>query len=143
MKPAFESLFAATPGDIYNMAFFYSYAEDGEGFENGSAFTTTRKLSPETKVLWADFLVHEFMHYWNGRQIRAEERWEQQWISEGFTDYLTALILVNRRVIDRDTFVKIMEQQLGNYQFFINSDLFAGVTIGESGKDKGRNRPGV
>lgn len=143
VKPAYETLFPDTPPDIYNMVFFYSYAEDGEGFQNGSAFTTTRELVPETRVLWADFLVHEFLHYWNGRRIRAEERWEQQWISEGFTDFLTALILVNRRVVDHVTFEKIAEQQLANYLFFMNSSIYAGVSVRESGKDKGRNRPGV
>jgi hypothetical protein len=133
-------LFPETTDGRYMMVMFRSYADDGEGFTDGAAITTTRPISRETRVVWGDSLAHEIFHYWNGRRLRGDPSWERQWFSEGFTEYYALLSLVNLGLMDEGLFVK---QHLGNYLYFFNSGLYAGVTIREAGKDKGNYRHGV
>jgi hypothetical protein len=146
IKPLIEHygrLFPETGEGRYLMVMFRSYADDGEGFNDGAAITTTQPISAETRVVWSDFLAHEIFHYWNGRRLRGDPSWERQWFSEGFTEYYALLSLVNLGLMDEDLFIRHLEQHLGNYLYFFNSDLYEGVTIREAGKSKGRNRHGV
>lgn len=141
--PVYLDLFPDTEPEKYLMFYLSGPSEDAEAFRNGAAFTTSLSLSASNRIFWADFLAHELFHFWNGTRIRAMERWQGNWFSEGFTDYYANLVLVNRGVLSEEWFIRRMENIFGNYLWFHSSDIFEGLSVLEAGKEKGRNRFGV
>lgn len=141
--PVYLDIFPETKPEKYLMFYLNGPSEDAEAFRNGAAFTTSLALSSDNRIFWADFLAHELFHFWNGTRIRAKERWQGNWFSEGFTDYYANLVLVNRGVLSEDWFIRRMENIFGNYLYFHHSGLFEGLSVLEAGKEKGRNRFGV
>ncbi len=141
--PVYLDIFPKTKPEKYLMFYLNGPFEDAEAFRNGAAFTTSLSLSPDNRIFWADFLAHELFHFWNGTRIRAKERWQGNWFSEGFTDYYANLVLVNRGVLSEDWFIRRMENIFGNYLYFHHSGLFDGLSVLEAGKEKGRNRFGI
>jgi CubicO group peptidase (beta-lactamase class C family) len=141
--PVYLELFPDTPKAKYMMTYLNGPSEDAEAFHNGAAFTTSLSLSPDNRIFWADFLAHELFHFWNGVRIRAKERSEGNWFSEGFTDYYANLVLVNRGVLSENWFMRRMENIFGNYLYFQFSGLFEGLSVLDAGKEKGRNRFGI
>lgn len=141
--PVYLGLFPDTPKTKYMMTYLNGPSEDAEAFQNGAAFTTSLSLSSDNRIFWADFLAHELFHFWNGQRIRAAERWQGNWFSEGFTDYYANLVLVNRGVLSEDWFLRRMENIFGNYLYFHSSGTFEGLSVLEAGKEKGRNRFGI
>lgn len=141
--PVYLEIFPDTKPEKYLMFYLNGPSEDAEAFRNGAAFTTDLSLSSDNRIFWADFLAHELFHFWNGTRIRANERWQGNWFSEGFTDYYANLVLVNRGVLSEAWFIRRMENIFGNYLWFHNSSVFEGLSVLEAGKEKGRNRFGI
>ena len=132
-----------TPGR-YVMVYFYAAADDGEGFADGAAFTTTDEVAEENRLVWANFLAHELMHYWNGMRVQGRgPRASWQWFSEGVTEYMANLALVRAGVIDEAAFLEKVERHLGNYLYFGSSPAFPRIGLEEAGTQKGTYRFGV
>ncbi len=141
--PVYLELFPDTPSEKYLMFYLSGSSEDAEAFRNGAAFTTSLALSSDNRIFWADFLAHELFHFWNGIRIQANERWQGNWFSKGFTDYYANLVLVNRGFLSEEWFTRRMENIFGNYLWFTYSDVFEGLSVRDAGKEKGRNRFGI
>lgn len=72
------------------------------------------------------FLVHEYFHHYNVKRIRPFElgpfdydkgnRTNQLWISEGLTVYYEYLILRRAGLIDTETFLAFMENQINTLE---------------------------
>ena len=139
----YQRLFPETPAGRYQMVMFRSYANDGEGYRNGSVITTTQAIQRENRVIWGNFLAHELFHYWNGTRLKGDPYWERQWFSEGFTEYYAVLAQVNLGSLSESLFIKRLEQHFGHHLYFHHSGLFKGVTVREAGKKKGDFRFGV
>ncbi len=141
--PVYLDIFPTTKPEKYMMFYLRGQSEDAEAFRNGAAFTTSLALSADNRIFWADFLAHELFHFWNGTRIRAKNRADGNWFSEGITDYYANLVLVNRGVLSEDWFIRRMENIFGNYLYFQFAGAFEGLSVLEAGKEKGRNRFGV
>ena len=146
LKPvlrAYLRLFRGTPPSIFLMTFFHANAEDGEAYSRSSAFTTSDEVSKASLIIWGNFLAHELFHFWNGQQMRGNERDNRQWFSEGFTEYYANLTLVREGLIGEDLFIKKIEKHLAMYLFFRSAPAFNGVSLVKAGERKGFNRPAV
>lgn len=140
---SYLKLFPDTPRKTYLMTVFRGKNDDGESYYRSSAFTTSDPLVADNFILWGNFISHELFHYWNGQQIKGKDVADRQWFNEGFTEYFANKTLVKDALISDDLFIRKMENHLGMYSFFKASPVFQGISILESGKQKGYNRPGV
>ena len=122
---------------------FPSYADDGESYLNASVVTTKSTFSEDQQLIWSGLLAHEMFHYWNGVQLSSSQPHDTQWFTEGFTEYYAVLAEVHLGLIDEDQFCRRLEQNMGNYQFFLQNDGFEGLSLKDAGADKTRNRMGV
>jgi predicted metalloprotease with PDZ domain len=133
---------ASSPGR-YELVLFPSYANDGESYLNASVVTTDAAFSEDQHLIWSGLLAHEMFHYWNGVQLASSEPHDTQWFTEGFTEYYAVLAQEHLGLIDRDQFERRLEQNLGNYAFFLQNDAFEDLSLRDAGADKTRNRMGV
>jgi len=139
----YRGMFPQTPSGPYLLTIFPARVEDGESFTNSTALTTTGVLNTGAKNIWANFIAHEFFHFWNGQQIYGDPYDDLAWFSEGVTDYFATLALLNSEVMAKPDFLREAEQILGNYLYFIHSPNFDGVTVKDAGASSGKNRFGV
>jgi predicted metalloprotease with PDZ domain len=138
-------LFPGTPRRNYLMTFYYSPQDDGEAFYGSAAFTARQKVDPAGKLIWANFLSHELLHFWNAQTLRPIEADfdHLKWFTEGATEYLANAALVSTGIISRSEWERKAETQIGMYNYFKWSPVWRGLSIRDAGSDSGRNRPGL
>ena len=95
-------------------------AFDGEGTYNGSAlhqsFTLAISKDFNLGTSLLRLLAHEYMHRWNGIQIRLSgHEQENAWMGEGFTDYYTYKLLYSSGLITLDQYVASMNRIIADY----------------------------
>ncbi|HJU86709.1 MAG TPA: hypothetical protein VJ788_05010, partial [Gemmatimonadota bacterium] len=64
--------------------------------------------------LWKGVLTHEIFHLWNAEGFRYASV-EEQWLSEGFTQYYTLRALGRMGALDEPTFLYVLGRLLGMY----------------------------
>jgi predicted metalloprotease with PDZ domain len=64
--------------------------------------------------LWKAVLTHEIFHLWNAEGFRYASV-EEQWLSEGFTQYYTLRALGRMGALDEPTFLYVLGRLLGMY----------------------------
>ena len=72
---------------------------------------------PEEEIdhfLWKGVLTHEIFHLWNAEGFRYASV-EEQWLSEGFTQYYTLRALGRMGVLDEPMFLYVLGRLLGMY----------------------------
>ena len=72
---------------------------------------------PEEEIdhfLWKGVLTHEIFHLWNAEGFRYASV-EEQWLSEGFTQYYTLRALGRMGALDEPTFLYVLGRLLGMY----------------------------
>jgi hypothetical protein len=69
---------------------------------------------PLDHLLWKGVLTHEIFHLWNAEGFRYASV-EEQWLSEGFTQYYTLRALGRMGVLDEPTFLYVLGRLLGMY----------------------------
>ena len=62
---------------------------------------------------WAPFIAHEVFHLWNGQII--EHSGQENWFSEGFTDYYATVICARTSMIDEHRFIERLRQACKQY----------------------------
>ena len=65
-------------------------------------------------LLWKGVLTHEIFHLWNAEGFRYASV-EEQWLSEGFTQYYTLRALGRMGVLDESTYLYVLGRLLGMY----------------------------
>jgi predicted metalloprotease with PDZ domain len=65
-------------------------------------------------LLWKGVLTHEIFHLWNAEGFRYASV-EEQWLSEGFTQYYTLRALGRMGALDEPTFLFVLGRLLGMY----------------------------
>jgi predicted metalloprotease with PDZ domain len=93
---------------------------DGEGSYNGSAlhqsFTLAISKDFNLGTPLLRLLAHEYMHRWNGIQIRLSgHEQENAWMGEGFTDYYTYKLLYRSGLITLDQYVASINKVIAEY----------------------------
>ncbi|RTY95357.1 hypothetical protein [Flavobacterium sp. GT3R68] len=76
--------------------------------------------------------AHEIIHLWNGHTLIPKE--QQEWFKEGFTDYLTNILLTQNKLIDECTFLNDIIAEVNtiigkNHQAFFDNYVIGTKTI--------------
>jgi len=110
---------------------------DGGAFRNSFSQIIKGKVNKNSRTNWGHIMAHETIHLWNGHTLTPKE--QEEWFKEGFTDYLTNILLTRNKIIDEATFYKRFENVITKYN--IARDLMQLKTsIQESGNNKDQNR---
>jgi predicted metalloprotease with PDZ domain len=141
MQPIIESTtkyFGGSPKKKYLIVVNESSViTDGSAFRNSFSQIIKGKINKNSRTNWGHIMAHETIHLWNGHTVIPKG--QDEWIKEGFTDYLTNILLARTQLIDEPTFCKHFENVITRYN--IIRDLQQNnVSIKESGANKNQNR---
>jgi len=110
---------------------------DGSAFRNSFSQIIKGAVNKNSRTVWGHIMAHETIHLWNGLTLIPKE--QEEWFKEGFTDYLTNILLTRNKIIDEATFYKRFENVITKYN--ITRDLLQNkISIRESGNNKNQNR---
>lgn len=125
-------LFAFLPGD-----------EDGESYADSFGVSTRAVPTAENRIIWANHLAHELIHFWIGKGIRPAEADldAMQWFVEGFTEYLANRTLHEVGVFDDRTYFDRLGRHLGYYLLTRQNPNFQNLSPAAAGAAKWKNRP--
>jgi predicted metalloprotease with PDZ domain len=62
---------------------------------------------------WAPFIAHELFHLWNGEFI--EHNGQENWFSEGFTDYYAMVLCTRSNLISEEDFIQRLRRASERY----------------------------
>lgn len=141
MQPIIESTtkyFGGSPKKKYLIVINESSViTDGSAFKTSFSQIIKGKINKNSRTNWGHIMAHETIHLWNGHTVIPKG--QDEWFKEGFTDYLTNILLMRTRIIDEPTFYKRFENVITRYN--IIRDLQQNKTsIKESGANKNQNR---
>lgn len=90
--------------------------EERRGEADGNRIDITMPPPEEAldHLLWKGVLAHELFHLWNSESFRYATV-EEQWLSEGFTQYYTLRALGRMGVLDEPTYFFVLGKLLGMY----------------------------
>ncbi|GEM_PF-2803119 len=148
-KPDIERLFKVLPDvyaefwggadwDKYTVFFFGDDMTDGGAFQDSFAMRLATPLNEAEKVTWSHTLGHETMHLWNGAgPLRGENPDQTNWLTEGFTDYLTIKLMRQAGFLDDN----MLQQRIANIlrRFEIAKLMSPDVKLFEATKRRGEN----
>ncbi|WP_136666993.1 hypothetical protein [Flavobacterium sp. H122] len=141
MQPIIEStttFFKGSPKKKYLIVVNESSViTDGSAFRNSFSQIIKGAINKNSRTNWGHIMAHETIHLWNGHTLIPKN--QDEWFKEGFTDYLTNILLTRSKIIDEPTFYKRFENVITKYN--IIRDLQQNKTsIKESGTNKNQNR---
>ena len=97
--------------DKYLVFIFGDDMTDGGAFQDSFAMRLATPLNEAEKITWSHTLGHEMMHLRNGAGLlRGENPDETNWLTEGFTDYLTIKLMRKAGFLSDD----MLEQRIAN-----------------------------
>jgi len=141
MKPIIEAttkVFNGSPKKKYLIVVNESTAmTDGSAFRNSFSQIIKGKVNKNSRTNWGHIMAHETIHLWNGHTLIPKE--QEEWFKEGFTDYLTNILLTRTKIIDEPTFYKRFENVITKYNFS-RDYLQNKLSVRESGINKNQNR---
>lgn len=83
-------------------------------------------------LLWRGVLTHEIFHLWNAEGFRYASV-EEQWLSEGFTQYYTLRALGRMGVLDEPTFLYVLGRLL---EMYLTDSGLGSISMREAGPAK-------
>jgi hypothetical protein len=83
-------------------------------------------------LLWRGVLTHEIFHLWNAEGFRYASV-EEQWLSEGFTQYYTLRTLGRMGVLDEPTFLYVLGRFL---EMYLTDSGLGSISMREAGPAK-------
>jgi predicted metalloprotease with PDZ domain len=89
LLPAAADLFGGSPPGTFVVLANRDTYTSGGAFLRSISMVFEKAPTAETKIFLAHFLGHEMLHLWIGGAIRAADEDHQNWLAEGFTDYLS------------------------------------------------------
>ncbi|HEX7705241.1 MAG TPA: hypothetical protein VF701_02175 [Thermoanaerobaculia bacterium] len=133
--PEAAAVFGGSPEGRYVIA-----ANREEAFTGGGAFPRSLSLlfqdppTLENRPEWSHIVIHELLHLWIGVAISPPRDQQEDWFTEGVTDYLTNLIQVGNGLISEQTFWDRVADHDSKYQAAAGD-----VSLRDAGRDKGRH----
>ncbi|MHC4529131.1 MAG: M61 family metallopeptidase, partial [Planctomycetota bacterium] len=86
---------------------------DGGVFGRSVSMLMSDKPSQSNAKRWVPFMAHEVFHLWNGQFIRHSG--QEQWLSEGFTDYYAIVASARTGLVEEREFVQRLERACKSY----------------------------
>jgi len=138
--PAAKATFGGMPDQNQYLVVFNQKNDqvDGGAFAASYSMLLKGKINEASSVVWGHLVAHELIHFWNGHTF-APVNQDEEWLKEGFTDYLT--ILYRSRVgLDSPPLVyRKIENCLRRY--LVSKRLLQSPsTLQEAGHDKHKQR---
>ena len=110
----------------------------GEAYPYSSA-SAISKDNPETTFIWRITVFHELFHMWNSHMLKGVAgSSDMEWFQEGFTDYMTEMVLSKTGHIDADQLTAFQNSNLIPLKNRFKSNDEA-LSILSSGANKGKN----
>lgn len=123
---------------VYLVIYGTGIRNDGGAFEKSFSQTVHGAVNEASLPVWGGLSVHELCHLWHGRDLTFAGP-EEEWILEGWADYLTILAMSNTKLITPEQALDKLENSIRKYliaKYRISSD----VSLQEAGADKGAHR---
>lgn len=111
--PAYREMFGGSPAPVYLVAMSEERMTDGSAFRRSFSQIFKDSIEKKGMTTWAYILAHEIMHLWNGHSIVPEE--QEEWFKEGFTDYMTNIMLRRTGLIDDQAMYRKFENMARRY----------------------------
>ena len=135
------SYFTSTIGPLkgdYLLLYADGDRNDGGAFEHSFSQTIKGAVNKKSLPFWGGLSVHELYHLWHGRGITFESS-EEEWIVEGWADYLTLKAMANQSIIDKEQWLRKLENSIRKYQIGWHR-ITPGTSLAAAGQHKGDNR---
>lgn len=138
--PAYQQLFGGTPAPTYLVAMSEERMTDGSAFRRSFSQIFKGKVDEKGIATWGYIMAHEIFHLWNGHSLLPAG--QEEWFKEGFTDYMTNLMLRRTGLIEDNTLHRKLEHMIRRYWLDRHWQRDT-VSIRETGNNKEQLRFGV
>jgi len=131
---AYSGVFDGTPKDRMLFVANPDEKHHGGGVSGRSISVLMGGSLDETdRSFWVPLVVHEVCHIWIGKTIGF--KWQEYWLSEGFTEYYSRIICTRLGLTSEDDFLRDLERKWESYL-----SQQGQLSIREAGEDKSVNR---
>jgi predicted metalloprotease with PDZ domain len=134
-------MFPKTPEFHILLTYFRGVEVNGEGYRDSATLTSPDAIEEGNRVMWANYLDHEFFHHWNAALITGNDEGDNfgttEWFAEGATEYVANRTLVRTGIISTDLYLKMLETNVGMYEFWSWAAPFQGASQSISLRDAG------
>ncbi|WP_306524058.1 M1 family aminopeptidase [Rheinheimera sp.] len=103
-----SSMFGSTPNRKQYLIVVNEGFADGGAFEGSFSQLIKGPATDANRVVWGNVMAHELLHFWNGLSM-VPATVDDEWFKEGFTDYLTAVLLHRGGQFDQAWMLKRFE----------------------------------
>lgn len=103
-----RSIFGRTPARKQYLVIVNDGFADGGAFEGSFSQLISGPATDANRTVWGVVMAHELLHFWNGISM-VPASVDEEWFKEGFTDYLTAIVLHRSGQFDQAWFFKRLE----------------------------------
>lgn len=103
-----SSMFDSTPDRKQYLIIVNEGFADGGAFEGSFSQLIKGPATDANRVVWGNVMAHELLHFWNGLSMVPASN-DEEWFKEGFTDYLTAVLLHRAGAFDEVWLLKRFE----------------------------------
>ncbi|HMR91196.1 MAG TPA: M1 family aminopeptidase [Chitinophagaceae bacterium] len=110
---AYQSLFKGSPAPVYLVAMSDERMTDGSAFRGSFSQIFADTIDEKGIATWGYIMAHEIFHLWNGHALIPER--QEEWFKEGFTDYMTNLVLRKAGLITDETMSRKLEHMARRY----------------------------
>jgi len=103
-----SAMFGSTPNRKQYLIIVNEGFADGGAFEGSFSQLIKGPATDANRVVWGNVMAHELLHFWNGLSM-VPASVDDEWFKEGFTDYLTAVLLHRAGEFDQAWLLKRFE----------------------------------
>jgi predicted metalloprotease with PDZ domain len=138
--PAYQQLFGGSPAPTYLVVMNEERVTDGSAFRRSFSQIFKDTIDEKGIPTWGYIMAHEIFHLWNGHAILPAD--QEEWFKEGFTDYMTNVMLRRAGLINDEIVYRKLEHIARRYWLdrVWQRDT---VSIRETGEHKEQLRFGV
>lgn len=129
-----STMFDSTPDRKQYLIIVNEGFADGGAFEGSFSQLIKGPATDANRLVWGNMMAHELLHFWNGLSMVPASN-DEEWFKEGFTDYLTAVLLHRAGAFDEAWMLKRFETMYSRYaigRYYQRSQ----ASIQQAGHDK-------
>ncbi len=109
-----RSIFGRTPARKQYLVIVNDGFADGGAFEGSFSQLISGPATDANRTVWGVVMAHELLHFWNGISM-VPASVDEEWFKEGFTDYLTAMVLHRAGEFDQAWFFRRLEMMYSRH----------------------------
>jgi predicted metalloprotease with PDZ domain len=111
--PAYQQLFGGSPAPTYLVVMNEERVTDGSAFRRSFSQIFKDTIDEKGIPTWGYIMAHEIFHLWNGHAILPAD--QEEWFKEGFTDYMTNVMLRRAGLINDEIVYRKLEHIARRY----------------------------